>query len=360
MAQTPIKTVAVWGCGGRGRLLTAAALALEGKRFVAAADAFEDAAQRFVTHADHPEFHGVPAYTDPLEMLTTHRPDLVILATRPVDREAPIRACVEAGVKAVLAEKPLATSWGEARRICELITGSGMRLAIGHQRRYLDMFTEARRVVQEGLIGKITLIDARAENLFDWGTHLLDAVGFVTAGLPVRHALGQFQRGSLVPVFDQPTEQAGVFHYSLEGDGPCGLPVVLRTQHGVFGDALLRIVGDAGVVEATVTPDSGIRVMRDGGPGTWESLPVDPETHNASTARAVADFVASVEAGEPCRIDLDEAMRATEMIFAGLLSAVRGDRVSLPLEPLELPLGDLMQGHAGSVSMTESPVTRGA
>ena len=339
-AQT-IQRVALWGCGKRGANHVAAALGIEGLDLVAVADEYGDAAERFIQEKGNGRFGGMPVYTDGRAMLAEQRPDLVLMALRPVDREATIRACVEAGVRAVFCEKPVATSWGAARRIGELAERSGLRLGFCHQRRYLATFVEAKRVVASGQIGGVQLVDTRAANLFDWGTHLLDAMLFVLDQRPVTHVMGQFQREPLKLVFDQPTERSGVYHLAFAD----GVPGVLRTDVGFGHDAILRVVGECGVVEAWADPKQGVRVLRDGGPGRWERLEVPADAAAVATELALSDFVACVRSGRPCRIDVESALQATELIFGLLLSAVSGGRVSLPLGGLELPLAELMAGR---------------
>lgn len=85
--------------------------------------------------------------------------DAVVLAT-PHSLHAPqIEAAARAG-KHVFVEKPLAVTTVDARRAVQACAEAGVMLAVGHNRRLLSQVDLLKRLLHEGVAGKIGLVEA--------------------------------------------------------------------------------------------------------------------------------------------------------------------------------------------------------
>lgn len=85
------------------------------------------------------------AYESYGEMLAGERPDVVAVCTRwPDQHEAMIRSAVEAGVKGIFCEKPLASSPDEADRILAACDAGGVKLTVAHHNRAHPLQRPAR------------------------------------------------------------------------------------------------------------------------------------------------------------------------------------------------------------------------
>ena len=334
-----MRTAAVIGMGNRGVIHAASLLDAGGVRLVAVADDFGDAAERGAGRLAElrPDAPPPEVRRDWRAMLAEARPEVVCVALRPAERLGVIRAAFEAGARLVFCEKPIATTWAEAvaiGRVADDAAAGGGRLCVCHQRRYLAHFEEARRLLAGGAIGPIGVVGrmhAQAANLFDWGTHLLDAFLYLApadAGRPVWVVAGN-DRSEPRRVFDQPVERRGVYQFAFEG----GLVATLRTDRDLKHDARLTAVGEGGILQMRGdTHEEALRLLRDGGPGRWERPALDAGRDSANaTHHAVADALACLDNGGDCRIAHRHALAATELIFAGLLAAREGRRVDLPL-----------------------------
>jgi predicted dehydrogenase len=95
---------------------------------------------------------------------------------------------VEAGVKGIYCEKPIATTLADADRMIAACQARNVPLLINHTRRWYPDFLEARRLLRSGAIGPLRSIVAtmRGERamLFRNGTHLVDAVCFFAESDP--------------------------------------------------------------------------------------------------------------------------------------------------------------------------------
>jgi len=136
--------VAIIGCGRKGKDKrrtgcgishhhAAAYKAAKDVRMVAFCDLVAARAKAFrAEHGSGPE----RIYTDYREMLRQEKPDIVSVCTWPAVHAPITIACARAGVRAVHCEKPMALTWGEARRMAQACADRGVQLTLNHQRRF--------------------------------------------------------------------------------------------------------------------------------------------------------------------------------------------------------------------------------
>jgi predicted dehydrogenase len=122
-------------------------------------------------------------YADYREMLEAEKPDFVSLCTTARHRAAIMIDAINAGVKAIWAEKPFTLSLAEADEVIDLCDRKGVAVVVNCSRRYNVFFTEARRMVEEGELGEILQITAYARcNLSHNGSHAIDAMRYLVGG----------------------------------------------------------------------------------------------------------------------------------------------------------------------------------
>lgn len=141
-------------------------------------DALDDFGARF----------GVDArYTDYREMFVKEKPDLVHVNTPPDVRLEVMNAAEEAGVPALIVEKPLAIQWEDYLPIREFMQRSHIKIAVNHQLHFHPRRMALQRLAADGALGELLFIDASSGmNMAYQGTHTLQAVGaFAGAARPV-------------------------------------------------------------------------------------------------------------------------------------------------------------------------------
>jgi len=104
------------------------------------------------------------------------RPDILHIVTQPTQRVWEVECAVEAGVRAIILEKPIALRPSELARLSELHASSGVEIITNAQRRY---FPEARDGVLKDIIhnrlGRLYCIRCSTKgNLMGMGPHLMD------------------------------------------------------------------------------------------------------------------------------------------------------------------------------------------
>lgn len=156
---------AILGCGGRGRAHAAGYAAAEDAEIVACADPVEENAHKMAAR------YGVEkVYADYRKLLEEVKPDVVSVCTWPHLHREMVEAAVEAGAKAVHAEKPMAPTFGDSKAMHDACEKAGVVMTFCHQRRFNPEFRKARTLLQNGAIGDIVRMEGYCSNLYDWRT----------------------------------------------------------------------------------------------------------------------------------------------------------------------------------------------
>src|SRR5262249_34546230 len=134
-------------------------------------------------------------YADAAEMLREESLDLVsVCLWHPLHAEYTILAA-EHGPRAILCEKPMATCLREADAMIAACDRSGVKLAIGHQRRFNRSWTQARALLADDAIGDVSLVTVETgEGLLNCGTHVVDAVRYLLGDPAAEWVMGAVER----------------------------------------------------------------------------------------------------------------------------------------------------------------------
>ncbi|MCL2609825.1 MAG: Gfo/Idh/MocA family oxidoreductase, partial [Treponema sp.] len=178
------------------------------------------------------ESRNVPVYADAGEMLGEHRPRLLVIATHPDSHFRYCSLAADFGVSAVICEKPLAASIGEARKIARLAESGGPAIITNHERRYSQNYIRAKAILGDERLGRLLSVRAVlymgiTKRLLDvlWhdGTHLVDAIMFLT-GLKMKH---KRRIGTKL------TSRSGTAWLEAElQNGSCTIPAVMEVGAG--------------------------------------------------------------------------------------------------------------------------------
>ena len=314
-------------------------------RLVAVADVVADNATAFAH--EHGDGETV-TFTDYHEMLASAKPEVVSICTWPHLHAEMVIACAQAGVRAIHCEKPMAPTWGEARRMAEACATSGTQLTFNHQRRFEAPYRTARSLVRAGAIGDLVQVELACSNLFDWGTHWFDMLFFYVGETPASWVIAQTDTQTLTSAFAVNMEnqgialvgfESGVRGFMTTGDTvPDGAPRDDGTQprREALG-AMQRLVGTAGVIEVGVrgTYNAKVRILNGAAPG-WQEPPLAGADHFEDAIGAgVADLIACLDNGHEPELSVHKAIRGTELIFASYESSRTHSRIALPLTGVE-------------------------
>ena len=285
------------------------------------------------------ERYGIKArYTDYREMFEKERPDLVHVNTPPNLRLAIFEAAESAGIPALIVEKPLAIEGEDYLAIREFAASKPpVKIAINHQLHFHPRRQHLQRLVRDGAIGDLRLIDASCGmNLAYQGTHALQAIGAFNPGALPKTVFGQVAGG------------AGLQENVKEHYAPDQSLAAIEYDNGV--GAMLRCGENAPRVNPGEPINKHKRIAVYGTRGCigwtmwgWKTLihgnyecgdhlyPDQDILGQAALTEAMIDWLEDETALHP--LNLDKALTDFSVILALYTSALNRQVVELPIEP---------------------------
>lgn len=126
------------------------------------------------------ERRGVKAlYTDYRQMLAEEAPDVLSVCTQSPEKAAIAVAAAEAGVKAIIVEKAMATSMAEADAMIAACEANNVLLVVNHPYRFSPLVRRTKTLIAEGAIGDLTSVTVHAGGgMLHVGTHTFDMMRY--------------------------------------------------------------------------------------------------------------------------------------------------------------------------------------
>lgn len=293
-------------------------------------------------------------YEDGAALLACEPLDLLVIATRACLHHPLVFAAVQQRVRAILCEKPMALDLRQAQEMVRVCRERGVRLAIGHQRRYDPQYALARQMIQDGSIGVPLAAEVYwpccAEHLLRGhcrridgggfvlylGTHVFDLLDFYLG--PVQRVLARL--GKKDPGAD--IEDSAVCSLTFR-EGVCATVHLGEFLYDVCssrpGGAALRvfITGTRGTL---TFGDFSLSVWHRAGEGIcWREIPCgDAEL---GFQRLHAALYHALRTGSPTECDAEKALAAHAVAMACYASAYTGEPVCPAQAPLDSPLEQL-------------------
>ena len=318
--------VAFIGCGRRADLHAPGVKADDRCKAVAFADVKENAAAEF---RDRHGFTG-SVYEDYRELLIEEKPDVVVSCLWTALHLPVFCACADAGVKAVLSEKPMSGNWGECLEMDGLARSSGCQLTFSHQRRFSPGNIFVREIIDSGLLGPLLRMDLYSpQHLLDCGTHTFDQALSFNAESPAKWALGAVDSENPLSYFNVQSERLAtglvVFENGVRAYIQAGGP-----DMDIWGG--VRVIGSKGFIEVIWDGEIKNAVIYDD--PTW-TAPVFERDEPTQMIGLIRDTIDGLALGIEPQSSHKKALRAAEIIF-GLYESVRRHRKTIfPLAPFE-------------------------
>lgn len=262
-------------------------------------------------------------YANYREMLEAEQPDIVSVATPTPMHEEMALASVEAGVRAIFLEKPIASSLAGADRVVAACAEAGIPLAVNHTRRGDAVYRKVAELAQTGAVGELHSMMMLFPSRLMWiGTHGLDLMNFVVGDAPVRWVSGEVQEGG-----DRDPGGNAIFEYE---NGARGFINGFRDNPVGFR---LHVIGSEGEI---VVSRYDLQLWRNR-PGSWMRYePVIypfPQTLNYASpmVKLIEELVEAMEGGPEPVSNGRTALAALEQIV-GIHCSSRQDcrRVRVP------------------------------
>jgi len=301
--------------------------------------------------------HEVPAmYPTAEEMLNREHLDIVSICTWPPLRPEMTELACARGVRAVVAEKPMAVDLSGCDRMIGAAERSGTTLIVHHQRRFRSRFVKAKELIDSGTIGRVEQINVyNGGDLLTSSSHMVDVMRYLVDDAPAEWVIGQIDRRD--PGFSNrliglqqweethmryghhvETGALGMIHFQGGTRGLVECGIVSRGRPGYSA----TIYGSEGVIETSGDrPEPGepyLRALLKGEPD-W-TFPEAPP--NEATQAAFQKLLDVLEHGGTHPLDMRSARQVHEILMAIYESARRRARIDLPLTVAESPLAAMI------------------
>jgi predicted dehydrogenase len=192
-------------------------------------------------------------------MLDSERPDFVDVCSWHGQHAEMVIAAAARRPKAIICQKPMALSLGEAQNMLTACQRNGVKLVVAYQRPHHATWLKARDLIRDGAIGKIIQISVSDSTLLNTNSHNIRLALFLLGEPRVDWVMGAVERTSEAMERGFPTEERSLALVGVEGgaqilvQGGFGGPS--RTGQGA------RVVGTEGIMELGTTrpPDDQLR-----------------------------------------------------------------------------------------------------
>ncbi len=290
-------------------------------------------------------------FTDARQMLDEVQPEVVSICTWHAGHSEWTIAAAARQPKAILCEKPMADTVGNAEQMLIACQRNGVKLAIGHQRRFLPSYTLARTMIKEGRVGTVRLIQSFAgEGLPNFSSHQMDMYRYLLNEDDCEWVMGNVERKTDQYERNTRIEDRAIGVFSFKSGAQAlilsdVLPIIFQ---GAF------IYGTEGSINLST---SDLQLCNAETKGTWERHAPDGRFYEVEKAgdrfewveggAAQADGLADwVQGQEPYRSTGADGYKALQMVHGIYESARMHERVMMPLQTRVNPLDIMVEsGH---------------
>ena len=182
--------VGIIGCGRPGRAKGATGsgtahvhakgyVASPDCELVAAADIKEENLEAFC------DKYGIAGrYLEHRDMLAQAELDVISVCVWPHLHARMVIDAAQAGVRAIHCEKPMAVTWGDAKRMAAACAEKGVQLTFNHQRRFGKEFRQAKALLDQG--EQVVFVDTRSRVAYEQD-HISGALSIPLTEIEARH-----------------------------------------------------------------------------------------------------------------------------------------------------------------------------
>jgi predicted dehydrogenase len=287
-----------------------------------------------------------------------------VVITSPHRAHLPQAVAAAAAGKHVYIEKPMAVSVAECDAIIAACSSAGVQLTVNFVTRFRDAPLAMKRLVDDGRIGDIRMIQMRGvwtgflledivdeatgrviiprkdwafdpaegSQFLDWGVHETDAVRWLTSSEAVR-AYADYRTFGTPP----PVDLSAMVQYTMaDGVMVQMLMTYEAPEPGLVPNDWTRIIGSTGIIEADhygqvrLAAGSDWQVVAEQPAFNFLGDYLDPNRLKGFAAQ-VEDFCAAIQDDRAPIVSGLDGRAAVEMVEAADRSAASGQAVSLPL-----------------------------
>ena len=294
---------------------------------VGGCDIVENARDRFLERWES-VWPGVAVFDDYQAMFADTKPDVVCVATPDNVHLPVVLAALDAGIKGIFCEKPIATHTDDVDSMISAIETAGATVNVNHTRRWMPPYVTAREALRSGLIGDLVQVIGHlgGERAMLWRnhSHMIDLVTYFSDADP------DWVVAELEPGF----ENYGTRYAGDGGRDPAlepsmnayiaydnGVRVFLSGMKRATPMLSVELIGSTGKILAN---DNGAILLSQTEAGL-ASTPLTPKGTVAGNQAAIIDLLHAMETGESPECPPREARKTVAIIEAILASQAAGN-----------------------------------
>ncbi|WP_227497071.1 Gfo/Idh/MocA family protein [Planctomonas psychrotolerans] len=278
---------------------------------------------------------GASAYTSLAELLAQEQVDILSVCTWPTLHAEMVLAAIEAGVRVILCEKPMAVSVDEIDRMVTAADAAGARLFVNHQRRYEQPYAGARRLIDAGHLGELVRVEGYVGDgwdLMSWGSHWVDMCRFLNADRDVSWVLAAADSNGNVR-YGHFVEDHMLLQFGFADNSTLAL---VHTGAHTSGAGLI-VIGTKGTMHLSENSASLAVESGESSDLRQQYLDIRPDSRQGFVD-AIADIVSSIADGGTTQIEGVSGHLDTEIMMAAYASARDGHVKTLPLSDRSIDL----------------------
>jgi len=347
--------VGIIGCGAISNSHLRGYREIPAMDIVAGADVSESVRQDRQSRTDD---LGIPTmYASAADMLERERLDIVSICTWPTLRPEMTELACAAGVRAILAEKPMAVDLAGCDRMIAAAERSGALLVVGHQRRFRDRYVKARELIDSGAIGDVVEITSYGSaDLLSSATHAVDLIRYLLHDDEAAWVIGQIdnrpQERRNAPTGYQQWEDTRMRYGHHVETGAFAMIKFRGGVHATVESGIIQRKGRGGW-PMTVYGTEGLLEVGPDRPGDGEHLLrarvkgqpdwVYPEaTITAGFKEEVEAIIDVMEHGGEHPLNARSARHVHEILMGVFESSRRRARIDLPIAVQNHPLEEMV------------------
>jgi len=286
--------------------------------------------------------HGVEAFESYETMIESASINCVIIST-PTSTHAKIAEEIARkyeGIKGILIEKPIASSYKDAKRVAKVLRDKGINTVVSHSEIYNPVVDRALNLIKTGAIGtpqtiihdrrgfvQPTRIPSLGDVFEDIGVHDFDIMARISNGPAKLYAQCNesgdvFNDCSMIVKFESGTQH--IFHLSRQYAGRKRTMDVSGTKGTLVLDLFAQIFK---VTDLDQEPSADGRTLRLPERGATIKVYGEP------LGEVINDFLICIETGAMPKVGLDDGVAALEVVEAARRSAKTGRVVDLDIKP---------------------------
>ena len=319
---------------------------------VAVADVREDVVQHVAQR-----FGAQSWYTDYHDLLARPDIDLVDVCTPEFLHREQVVAAAQAG-KHIHCEKPMASSVEEADAMIAAARAAGVKLMIGHSRRFTRRYQLIREAIERGEVGEVRLVrenerrayprTPRPDSVGHWnpeGDRSWLAKAGYTLGAALTNAVHETDLARWFAGQDAASVYAAEHINDPESEVPDFITYTITFRNGAVGACevvntlpvgypyyhMMEVFGTEGMIRATDPSMSTLEVWTAG----QMAFPLNPRTFLGvadAYVQELAGFARAVREDTPVPLDPWNGRQALAISVAAVESSRTGRPVSLPEE----------------------------